>query len=362
MKQLSLGLVSVVGALTVSTVLGCAGDNGNETMPTTSVPPPGPPAVVGCLTETAADGSLLLRAIDANNYSLTNVVTIKQSEIGPGTDLTLDWSALTVDFFRHPIAPGDLKNVTMAIFQAQYEEIKHGMEKDAMPDAKAGAWFPLDGTRTSVKLSEMFVPYTAMQAPTPDQLDVYFDPTMADPAVFSYTVTVNTSDLLKTNVKMIHHVRLNPAAPSPSTVALTNDSATIMATAQIGSKPAIMIPANSPAVTVDWNTIATNAVGEPFEDATIDVIRVLHFPFAASELDSKVLDLDISFDKEYRASWTGKAAESESLSILTDAQTGAPFPGIDPTIEGTWVLALMCRSDICGSPAPWYMARLEACL
>lgn len=360
MKQLSFGLVSAVSLLALGTAVGCGDDGGAATMPTGTATPPTPPAPVGCITETAPDGNLLLRALDANNYSLTNVVTIQQSEIGPGTDLTLDWSALTVDFFKHPIGPTDLKNVTMAIFQAQYDEIKVGMEKDAMPDAKAGAWFPLDGTRTSVKLSEMFVPYTAMQAPTPEQLDIYFDPAQADPAIFSYTVTVNTSDLLKTNVKMIHHVRLNPNAPTPSTVTLTNDSATIQATAQIGSKPAVMIPANTSAITVDWNGMVANAVGEPFEKETIIPIRVLHFPFAASELDSKVLDLDISFDKEYKGEWTGAAEESEKLSILTDSD-GAPFPGIDPSMGGTWVLALMCRSDVCGSPAPWYMARLEAC-
>jgi hypothetical protein len=362
MKQLSLGLASAIGLMTLGTAVGCGDDGGSDGMPTGTATPPAPttPAVTGCLTETAPDGSLLLRAVDANNYSLSNIVSIKQSEIGPGTDLTLDWSALTVDFFKHPIAAGDITNVTMAIFEAQYEQIKVGLEKDAMPDAVAGAWMPLDGTRTSVKLSEMFVPYTAMQKPTAEQLDVYFDPAKADPAIYSYTVTVNKGDLLKTNVKMIHHVRLNPAAPTTSTVALTNDSATIMATAQIGSKPAIQIPANTPGITVDWNAMVNNAVGEKFEDSTILGIRVLHFPFTADQLDSKILDLDISFDKEYKAEWTGAVAESEKLSILTD-KDGQAFPGIDPSLGGTWVLALMCRNDVCGSPAPWYMARLEAC-
>jgi hypothetical protein len=133
-----------------------------------------------------------------------------------------------------------------------------------------------------------------------------------------------------------------------------------MANAVIASKPSIMIPAGSAAITVDWNAMVTNAVGEEFVDGTISDIRVLHFPFTADQLDGKILDLDISFDKEYRGVASGAVPESEKLSILTDAQ-GQAFAGIDPALGGTWVLALMCRSDICGSPAPWYMARLEAC-
>src|SRR5690606_33358194 len=126
----------------------------------------GPPAVTGCITETAPDGTLLLRAVDANNYSLTNVISMQQSEIGPGTDLTIDWSGLTMDFFKHPIQPGDITNVTMAIFRAQYDELKAGMEKDTMPDAIAGATYPIDGTVTSIKLTDMYVPYTGPQKPT----------------------------------------------------------------------------------------------------------------------------------------------------------------------------------------------------
>ncbi len=361
MKQFSLGVIRAAGLLALSSVVGC-GDDGGSSGPANPGPvtPPTTPAVTGCLTETAADGSLLLRAVDANNYSLVNNITIQQSEIGPGTDLTLDWSALTTDFFKHPIGPGDITNITIALFEAQYEDIKLGMEKDAMPDALGAVTYPIDGTKTSIKVSEMYTPYTGGQAPKPGDLEVYFDPAQADPAVYSYTVTVNEGDALKSNVKMIHHLHMNPAGPTTSTIALTNESATVQATAQIGSKPAILVPANNPNITVDWNAMVNNAVGEPFVDETILNIRVLHFPFTADQLDSKVLDLDISFDKEYIGAWDGKVPETQSLTVLKDSG-GQSFPGIDPSLGGTWVLALMCRGDVCGSPAPWYMARLEAC-
>ncbi len=348
----------VVGLMVVGLGLAPAcsgGETGQE--PTTMPPPVTTPGV--CISETAPDGSLLLRAATENNYELVVDAAIASTEIGPGTGLTIDWGALTKDFFRHDIQPGDITNVTLALWAFQYEDLVEHLKYDTLSSAAniGGITFPIDGTRTSVLVSEMYIPYQGTAKPDEPTLSSYFDPTLTDPAAHSYTVTVNEGDFVKLHVKMIHHGKLNPASTN-NVIALTNESATINATAKIASKPAVLIPANSNAITVDWKDIPNNAIGKPFEDRSIYRVRVLHFPDTPQVLEGKVLDLEQSFDREYFGDATGN--EQQTLTTLKDAQ-GAPFTGIDPTIGGTWMLALMCAPDYCGSPAPWFMARLEAC-
>lgn len=359
MKQLSLGLVSAVGALTVATLVGCGDPNANGGGATTTatVVPPGQ-----CISQTAADGSLLLPAVDANNYSLTNTVVITKSEIGPGTDLTLDWSELTIDFFKHPMEYGTDANITLALFPFLYDELIQRLETDNMGGtANVGVTLPIPpgGTVTSAKVTEMYMPYSGTALPTPEQVGDYFDPAVVPRETNSYTVTVNNGPTLKSNVKMIHYLELNPSAPTTNTIKIKNDSASITAVASVASKPAVMVPAMNPGITVDWNAMVKNAIAQDFLDGSIGKIRVLHFPLTPAELETKVLDLELSHDVEYSGEPTG--VEQTKLSELKLDGTGAAFPGIDPALGGTWVLALMCRTDICGSPAPWYMARLEAC-
>lgn len=356
MKRLSFSSILTLGLCSLVTVAGCGGESSDNTQPTT----PGPVTPSGqCISELTTEGNLLLRAVDGNNYSLVNNMTIQRTEIAPGTGLTIDWSALKTDFFKHPITAGiDYNNVTVALFEFKYDELKTRLEHDDLGGAATvGLTFPVDGTVTSVKVTDMLMPYTGLQKPEEEQVATYFDPTQANPAVYSYTITVNSGDVLKSGVKMIHYAELNPASTN-TLVSLTDNSATLVATANIASKPAISIPAATNTITVDWNDMVNNAVGQPFLDGSISDVRVLHFPYSAAELETKVLDLELIYDQEYKGVATG--VERESLSTLRNAQ-GQPFPGIDPALGGTWMLALMCRSDICGSPAPWFFARLEAC-
>lgn len=320
---------------------------------TAAVPPP---AAGACISATAADGSLLLQAVDANNYTLVNVMELIDVAMAPGGQWTLDWSALTVDFFKHPIGPGDITNITVGFIDKPFAAVKSMIERDALGgEISAGLTFPIDGTRTSITVPEMYLPYVGMQNPTAADIDGFFNP--PDPSGYSYLVTVNEGTVLKKNVKMIQYVHIDPASTTNS-VSVTNDSSKLTATATIASKPAISIPASNANITANWDAMVSNAIAEQFYDGSITDVRVLHFPFTAAELEQKVLDLEQLFDQEYKGPPTG--LEEAKLATLTNS-AGQPFPGIDPAAGGTWVLALMCDLAACGSPAPWFMARLEAC-
>lgn len=350
----SKGIVSV-GLMALA--VGCGEEAPSD--PVGGNTPPVSPTPGVCLSEPGPNGTLLLRADAANNYQLTVDVSVQSTEFAPGTGLVIDWTELTQDFFKHDIMPGDITNVTLGLWQFSHEDLVQHLKKDTLASAIniGGLTFPIDGTTTTIPVTEMYLPYQGATKPMPSELEGRFDPNVTDPALHSYTISVNKGDAIKTNVKMIHHGKINPASTN-TVIKLTNDSATINATAVIASRPPILVPVNSAAITVSWKDIATNAIGEAFVERSIDRVRVLHFPDPPNVLESKVLDLERSYDREYTGPATGD--EQEVLSSLMDAN-GQPFTGIDPSIGGTWMVALMCASQFCGSPAPWFMARLEAC-
>lgn len=311
-----------------------------------------------CLSETAADGSPLLRALDANNYALSLDFEIARTVIGPGSDLTLDWSGVTQDMLKHPIGAGDMTNITVALFEYDYDQIIDRLERDALGgEATVGVTCPLDGSLTSVNVLDMYMPYTGLQRATPEQIDPYFDPAQADPDIWSYLVVINQGDILKSHVKMMHHLRMDPNSTN-HTVTLTNDSTVVNATADLTSKPALSIPANTSDITVDWLDMVDNALGEDFFDSSIGEVRVRHYPFTTTELEARTLDWDLLYDVEYSGAPDG--VEQINLSTLVDTQ-GNAFAGIEGDVGGTWMVMLMCREDICGNPAPWFAAVLETC-
>jgi hypothetical protein len=346
----------IASAALVALAVGC-GENAGSNEPLGDAPVSPTPGE--CLSELGPDGTLLLRANTDNNYQLTVDVTIRSTEFAPGTGLVIDWSELTQDFFKHDLMPGDITNITVGLWAFSHEELIQHLKKDTLASALnvGGLTFPIDGTTTSIPVTEMYLPYQGNTKPKLADIEGRFDPEVTDPATHSYTISVNKGDSIKTNVKMIHHGKLNPASTN-RLIKLTNDSAAFGATAVIASRPPILVPPNSAAITVSWKDIATNAIGEVFEDRSIDRVRVLHFPDPPNVLESKVLDLEKSWDREYKGPATGD--EQEVLSSLANAN-GEPFTGIDPSAGGTWMVALMCAPQFCGSPAPWFMARLEAC-
>lgn len=311
-----------------------------------------------CLSETVQDGSLLVKALDANNYALSLDFEIAKTVIGPGANLTLDWSGVTVDMLEHPIGAGDMANITVALFNLTYDQIVERLSIDDLGgQASVGVTFPLDGSRTNVNISEMYMPYTGMQRATPEQIEEYFDPTKSDPARNSYLVVINGSDTLRSQVRMLHHLTLDPESTN-HTVTLTSDSATVNVNASLLSASPLLVPSNVGDLTVDWNYMVKNALGEDFYDSSIGEIRVRHYPFSPTELEARVVDWDLLYDIEYSGPTT--AFEQTNLSTLVNVQD-EPFAGINPELGGTWMLMLMCRDDICSIDAPWFAAVLQAC-
>jgi hypothetical protein len=139
-----------------------------------------------------------------------------------------------------------------------------------------------------------------------------------------------------------------------TTITLTNSSTTLTYTANLHSAMPTGIAAGTAAITLDWATMTTNALGQPFVATSITSALIGHYSQDIAYLESHFLDLETLPTALYR----GQIASGTvvDFSMLT-TESGQAFTGIDDT--GTWLIGLECGN--CGIPAPWYLSVLKVC-
>ena len=153
-------------------------------------------------------------------------------------------------------------------------------------------------------------------------------------------------------VKVFH---IDPNAPD-TTVALTDDSMSLTYSTNLVTTMPVPVPSFKPNLTVDWESMSHNALGNTFIPTKITEVMVGHYPnLTRKQLDDQFLDLkELPTQK-----WSGEvtAGFSIDLSTLLDDNGAPTFAGIDNT--GVWIAALICAK--CNNPAPWAIAVLQAC-
>jgi hypothetical protein len=367
-KQTVLGpLASAVVALCVTSCGGNSDDTDNPAVsPSVSVAPgtsvaPSAVAPGMCLTATDANGNLLLQASEASNYSLPALhLNVQTTAIKPSSFITLDWSGLTQDFLKQPLDPkAGIDLAAVVLWRLTYDQIITQLDNDTLGDEGGIEGAMLNKTANAVSA----VSTQGMSLPNVDtalkdeEVMLAFDVASFPPDQFTYTVMLNHGTQVNSGVRMLHTLKLDPASQN-TTVNITNESTLIDYTVDLHTKPAVLVPAGSNAITVDWSQMQTNAMGRPFTKRMVIEVRVDHVPLTPAEIEGKFLGLASLGDKTFKGAVTKDG--TIALNTLTDS-TGAAFTGIDPSLGGTWLLALMCNPEQCGNPAPWYMARLEAC-
>ncbi len=141
---------------------------------------------------------------------------------------------------------------------------------------------------------------------------------------------------------------------SNTTITLTNSSTTLTYTANLHSAMPTGIAAGTAAITLDWATMTTNALGQPFVGTSITSALIGHYTQDIAYLESHFLDLETLPTALYR----GTIASGTVVDFSTLTTTGGQaFTGIDDT--GTWLVGLECGN--CGIPAPWYLSVLKVC-
>ena len=302
-----------------------------------------------------------LTAKPANNYAFSSTLTFEPISVQPKTELTFDWGSVTSSFLGHPVNPKtDLKMISILMWDLTLADLQSKLNADTLLQKDlvvVPLTYPTDGSNTTAKLFSFTLNGGAVDSAT---IMSYFDDTTypySDPAATHphniYTVMASKETTPGQGVQMIQSFKLDPASTN-TTVKMTNSSTALQYTANLHNLTPTGIPAAQAAITLDWGSMTTNALGQPFDPTQITRALVGHYTQSPTEIEKQFLDIETIATDLYLA--------DISIGTMVDFSTmktigGKTFPGIDAT--GTWVVALQCGA--CRNPAPWYLTVLKPC-
>ncbi len=306
-----------------------------------------------------------------NDYAFTSTLSFPPIAVKPDSNLTFEWGGTTKDFLKHSLDPmNNVDSVNLMLWKLTQSELETKLNDDALAQRDL-AIIATVYTQKMLTSSELF-DFTSVGTPlTPCQIlpfvqalnpDPNGHPECADwamnvgdgydPAAHIYTVMLATGEELGQGTRMIQSFKLDPASTN-TTVTIDSTSTVLDYSVDLHSLTPTMVPAGTPALSIDWTGLTTNGLGKPF-NKPITRARIGRYTQTPAEMEAQFLDLDMIADKMWSADVPG--GMTMDLSQLTD-DMGQPFPGIDASY--TWIVALDCGS--CANPAPWYLSLLEPC-
>jgi hypothetical protein len=293
-------------------------------------------------------------ASEANNYAFTSTIRVPPVKVAPMSNLRFEWSGLTKDFLGHSLNPAtDLVMGVLMIWDLQRADFEAALNADALFTADLVVSPPLNlplAGATSAQLHDFLINGTAL---TPETFDAYFDAALYTPANSTFLVGVQSGTELGRDIRMLQALELD-ATSTVTNVALTDASTQLSYTANLHSLTITGVPGGTPALTLDWSQMQTNALGAPFAEGSVTNAIVSHYTQTPAQLEATFLDLDRIAVATYRASIP--SGSTLDFTTLRD-ESGASFPGVDAS--GTWLVGLVCGN--CRNPAPWYMSILKPC-
>lgn len=296
---------------------------------------------------------------DETNYSFTNTVDVAMTTLKDATDLTFDWSSLTRDFFGRSLDPlADVNMVMISLWEQTPDEVEASIAKDELErTASEGAimTYP-DGSYTSQNLLSFGV--LGNPLPEPDEIWSRFDTSHPDfeypQDQYTFLLTANTGTTIGKDSRMLAMFNLDPGSTATELL-LTDDSAVLDFTVDLERAAPVAVPVGQPSLTIDWNEMTTNALGNEYLPAQITEAVVAHFETTSlADLEADFLNLEELAD----GWWSGEVASGTSIDLATLHDANGAFPGIDA--DGTWLVALFCTVG-CNNPAPWSITILSPC-
>jgi hypothetical protein len=305
------------------------------------------------------DPSATVAITDPTNYSLSDSFDIKTYTLKDNSNLTFDWSALTTDFFGHPVNPtSDIGMILVALWQLTPSQIEAALKTDNIPlSNNAGIITAYPTGVSQVDLQQ----FNLLGQPIPpDQLSMYFDtstPNYQYPQDhFTFMMMASTGTEAGRNPRGIALFTIDPSA-SQTTLAMTKDSTKLSYSVNLTQATPLLIPPKTPKLTIDWKQMTKNMIGNKYDWTQITRVAAAHFKNATlEELQSRFLDLQTLADDWWTS--TSLTGSSVDMSTLSKAD-GTTFPGIDAS--GIWMTAMFCDGNGCNNPAPWSITILQPC-
>jgi hypothetical protein len=303
----------------------------------------------------AADG--VLRVTDADNYDFGSTLTISHTVVKGNSDLTIDWSQLTMDLLGRPINPAsDIDLVLISLWSMSQADLADQINNDTllMSDNTGAVWVYTEGVKTSANLFSFGI----MGDPTePSELLKYFNSANPeyDPTTWTHMIMAQSGETPGSNARMLAFFTLSEETEN-TTITLTPDSSSLAYQVNMRNQNWLPVAPGNPNLAVDWENMNVNSMGNEFVYTKIGRVVVAHYStMNTCDLENNFLRLQEMADGWYEKQLT-EVALSTTLSDLTDVNMN-PFLGIDNT--GAWIIALFCND--CANPAPWFLSVLYPC-
>lgn len=277
---------------------------------------------------------------DAHNYSFDGGLDIQGVEVQAEADLTIDWSTLDTDLQLHTMDPaGDVDMLTLLAFRYLTEaEVMDALSNNALLQSDIGLFVTNEtgAVLTDTTLSE----FTLLG----NDIDVEaeFTSTVAE----SWLVIAQSGTTPGVGSRMLKFLRPSDAS-DVTAVDIVNTDTTLEFTVDLSSLSQVSLPAGDTDITLDWNDLTTDSLGNEFVAGGIDEVLVARYDLDAAGLEAEFLDIELLGSPLYQASLN--AATTFELSELDG------FEGFDH--EGTWVVALRCGT--CTHPAPPFLTLVD---
>lgn len=297
----------------------------------------------------------MIMASEANDYLFTSQINMSTVTVKSMSDLMFNWAGVTKDFLGHTVDPvADLNSIFLLVVDLPIATFEQQLNDDTFSQtdilANPPPLYSPSGGATS---GTLFTNFTSGGMPVDATLaGPYLNATTYTPANSTYTLVAQSGTNLGYGIRMLQAFKLDDAATS-TTVTLTNSSTMLTYHADFQSLHPTGVPAGTPALSLDWGTMAgkKNALGAPFDLTQVTSAIVGHYTQTPAQLEGQFLDLETVATELYRADIP--SGTKLDFTMLMDAN-GAPFPGV--TSDGTWLVGLRC--GMCRNPAPWYMTVL----
>jgi hypothetical protein len=297
----------------------------------------------------------MFAASPEQNYQFSSTLTINLTSVKPSSDITFDWSGLTIDFLKKPVDFSTIGMVEIALWGMDISAFEKGLNDDTLMNPIVIAWIPASPAKQTGSIFELNVPDGPLPMETIlDYIDINKYP--GDKNL--YTAMVADGVDLGKGTRMLQGFKLDATSTNQS-VKIDSNSTKVDFSAHIAGRPETYIPAGTVAgLGIDWTKMKMykTAAGGEFLPSSIDRVRIGSYTQTPAELEGdNFLKLDEIAAAMYEAHIdVGTKVTFDQLKNIKD-QT--PFPGIDAT--HTWLVALNCGS--CQNPAPWYLSILKPC-
>jgi hypothetical protein len=301
-------------------------DTDTGTAPTgdTGEAPPGPDLVV----------------LPEHTYTANVVWTVQSTDVRARyEDMLFQWDQLATDAWGLPIDPVAIESVVLVEVLVPPEEVAEHLAQDDFGTALLSVWeFPAPGV--------VFARADAFSSGS-----IHFNPEsffIEEPGK-TWLLGAAQRDGDRLDLRTV--LGMVPSEASGNTsAALTDDSASVTWSAT-SSQAHLLTASGWELYTVDWEGIATDALGKEYDKELGDELFIARFD-SGVDLSTQILTL-----AQDASAWWSMDVERETearLDLAHDSQGGI-FPGFSST--GTWIMGVRCGT--CFSPFPLWVATID---